>query len=63
MRASPYPCESRGMLERRTRPCRASVADYASAGIQHLLFTPDRGDLESWLAGMAQLARQLDLPS
>ncbi len=42
---------------------RAAVASYASAGIQHLLFTPDRGDLESWLAGMAQLARQLDLPA
>jgi probable F420-dependent oxidoreductase len=40
---------------------RASVADYASAGIQHLLFTPERGDLETWLAGMARLARQLDL--
>jgi probable F420-dependent oxidoreductase len=41
---------------------RTSVADYSSAGIQHLLFTPDRGDLEAWLAGMAQLANQLDLP-
>jgi probable F420-dependent oxidoreductase len=40
---------------------RATVEQYAKAGIQHLLFTPDRGDLETWLAGMAQLARQLDL--
>jgi probable F420-dependent oxidoreductase len=41
----------------------AAVASYASAGVQHLLFTPDRGDLETWLAGMARLARQLDLPA
>jgi probable F420-dependent oxidoreductase len=40
---------------------RALVGQYAEAGVQHLLFTPDRGDLETWLAGMAQLARQLDL--
>jgi probable F420-dependent oxidoreductase len=42
---------------------RAAVEQYAGAGVQHLLFTPDRGDLDTWLAGMAQLARQLDLPS
>jgi probable F420-dependent oxidoreductase len=42
---------------------RAAVGQYAAAGVQHLLFTPDRGDLETWLAGMAQLARQLDLPA
>jgi len=42
---------------------RAAVEEYAKAGVQHLLFTPDRGDLETWLAGMAQLARQLDLRS
>jgi probable F420-dependent oxidoreductase len=40
---------------------RALVGQYAEAGVQHLLFTPDRGDLETWLGGMAQLARQLDL--
>ncbi len=40
---------------------RAAVEEYTAAGVQHLLFTPDRGDLEIWLAGMAQLARQLDL--
>jgi probable F420-dependent oxidoreductase len=36
---------------------------YAVAGVQHLLIAPERGDAESWLAGMRTLASVLDLPA
>lgn len=34
---------------------------YDAAGIQHLLVAPDRGDLDTWLAGMDAAARALEL--
>jgi probable F420-dependent oxidoreductase len=40
---------------------RSQHEEYAAAGIQHLHYAPERGNLEAWLAGMEQLARQLDL--
>ncbi|HEX5268819.1 MAG TPA: TIGR03619 family F420-dependent LLM class oxidoreductase [Acidimicrobiales bacterium] len=33
---------------------------YEEAGIQHVLVAPDRGDLDSWLAGMDAAARALE---
>jgi probable F420-dependent oxidoreductase len=35
---------------------RAQLAEYESAGIQHLHYAPDRGDLATWIAGMERLA-------
>lgn len=34
---------------------------YEAAGVQHLLYAPERGDIDVWLAGMEQLAGQLHL--
>ena len=34
---------------------------YEAAGIQHILVTPERGDLEAWLAGMTTIAGALGL--
>jgi probable F420-dependent oxidoreductase len=42
---------------------RADFEQYAAAGVQHLHYAPERGDLETWLAGMEQLATQLQLGS
>ena len=39
---------------------RAKVGAYQEAGVQHLHFAPDRGDLDTWLAGMDTLAGHLD---
>jgi probable F420-dependent oxidoreductase len=36
--------------------------EYAKAGVQHLLYTPDRGDVDAWLAGMERLAGAIKLP-
>ena len=40
---------------------RAQREGYEAAGIQHLLVTPERGDSEGWLAGMATIAAGLGL--
>ena len=40
---------------------RAQREGYEAAGIQHLLVTPERGDAEGWLAGMARIAAGLGL--
>jgi probable F420-dependent oxidoreductase len=40
---------------------RAQRQGYEAAGIQHLLVTPERGDSEAWLAGMATIAAGLGL--
>jgi probable F420-dependent oxidoreductase len=42
---------------------RAQFDAYAAAGVQHLMIAPERGDAESWLAGMRTLASVLDLPA
>ncbi len=39
----------------------ANLAAYEAAGVQHLLYAPDRGDIEAWLHGVEQLAGQLGL--
>jgi probable F420-dependent oxidoreductase len=43
------------------RAQREGYEAYEAAGIQHLLVTPERGDLEAWLAGMATIAAALGL--
>jgi probable F420-dependent oxidoreductase len=40
---------------------RAQCEAYEAAGVQHILATPERGDLEGWLAGMRTIASVLDL--
>jgi probable F420-dependent oxidoreductase len=35
---------------------RAAFEEYESAGIQHLHYAPDRGDLDAWVSAMEQLA-------
>lgn len=40
---------------------RADLEEFATAGIQHLVYAPDRGDLDAWLAGVELLAGQLGL--
>jgi alkanesulfonate monooxygenase SsuD/methylene tetrahydromethanopterin reductase-like flavin-dependent oxidoreductase (luciferase family) len=40
---------------------REQLSEYRAAGIQHLLYAPDRGDLQAWLAGMERLAAQVGL--
>ena len=40
---------------------RAGRDAYEAAGIQHLLVAPDRGDLDTWLAGMDTMARALGI--
>jgi probable F420-dependent oxidoreductase len=42
---------------------RAQFEAYAAAGVQHLVIAPERGNAESWLAGMRTLASVLDLPA
>jgi probable F420-dependent oxidoreductase len=42
---------------------RAQRAEYSAAGIQHLLYAPDGGELDAWLVGMERLAAQLRLGS
>jgi len=39
----------------------AAFEQYRSAGVQHLHYAPERGDLDSWLAGLEQLASQVGL--
>ena len=39
----------------------ANQEQYEAAGVQHLLYAPERGDIDVWLAGMEQLAGQLHL--
>jgi probable F420-dependent oxidoreductase len=36
-----------------------ALGQYEAAGIQHLLYVPERGDLDAWLAGVEQLASQV----
>jgi probable F420-dependent oxidoreductase len=38
-----------------------ALAGYEEAGIQHLLYAPERGDLDTWLASVEQLASQVGL--
>lgn len=40
---------------------KAALEQYAGAGVQHVLFAPDRGDLDAWLRGMERLATQVGL--
>jgi probable F420-dependent oxidoreductase len=40
---------------------RAQREAYEAAGVQHMLITPERGDLEGWLAGMTTIAEALGL--
>jgi probable F420-dependent oxidoreductase len=40
---------------------KANLEQYSEAGIQHLHYAPERGDIDAWLAGMEQLARQVGL--
>ena len=40
---------------------RAQLGEYQKAGVQHLHFAPERGDLEAWLTGMERLATQAGL--
>jgi probable F420-dependent oxidoreductase len=40
---------------------KANHEGYAAGGVQHLLYVPDRGDLDAWLRGMERLAGQLGL--
>jgi probable F420-dependent oxidoreductase len=40
---------------------RSQRDEYAAAGIQHVLYAPERGNVDAWVAGMEQLAGQLDL--
>ena len=40
---------------------RAQREGYEAAGVQHLLVTPERGDSDAWLAGMATIAAGLGL--
>ncbi len=37
----------------------AELEQYEHSGIQHLLYAPDRGDLDTWLAGVSRLAGQV----
>jgi probable F420-dependent oxidoreductase len=40
---------------------RHQLNEYEAAGVQHLHFAPERGDLDAWVAGMEQLAAQARL--
>jgi probable F420-dependent oxidoreductase len=40
---------------------RAARDAYGAAGVQHLLVAPDRGDLDTWLAGMDAMAAALEV--
>ena len=40
---------------------RSNLERYENAGVQHLHYAPERGDIESWLSGMEQLAMKLRL--
>jgi probable F420-dependent oxidoreductase len=40
---------------------RAQLHDYERAGVQHLHYAPERGDLETWISDMERLAVQADL--
>ncbi|HLG68458.1 MAG TPA: TIGR03619 family F420-dependent LLM class oxidoreductase [Acidimicrobiales bacterium] len=40
---------------------RAERDTYEAAGVQHVVAAPERGDLDTWLAGMETIARTLDL--
>jgi probable F420-dependent oxidoreductase len=42
---------------------RDQLEAYEAAGVQHLVIAPERGDADSWLAGMRALALALDLPA
>jgi probable F420-dependent oxidoreductase len=45
------------------REMQAQFEGYTAAGVQHVLIAPERGDADSWLAGMRTLASVLDLPA
>lgn len=40
---------------------RAAFEQYQAAGVQHLHYAPERGDLDGWLAALDQLAGQVGL--
>jgi probable F420-dependent oxidoreductase len=39
----------------------ANLAAYEAAGVQHVLYSPDRGDIDVWLHGVEQLADRVGL--
>ncbi len=39
----------------------ANLAGYEEAGIQHVLYALDRGDIEDWLQGVERVAGQVGL--
>jgi probable F420-dependent oxidoreductase len=41
---------------------RDALDGYEAAGVQHLHYAPERGDLDAWLAAVEQLAGQVGLP-
>jgi probable F420-dependent oxidoreductase len=43
------------------RATRDDLEGYQAAGIQHLLYSPDRGDIDTWLQGVERLAVQVGL--